>query len=314
MGEPYDRPIDRTAPIDALHPGGVLRTGPVAVSPGSKGVNVARTALRLGAKHALVGFVAGRMGEAAAAMLRDEGVELVGVDVPGELRSTLVLAEPGGRTTIINEPGPAVEPPHWDAYAATVAARVATADALVCSGSVPPGTPPDGYAGLVATARSQDVLAVVDTSGPQLAAGPDLVTPNLAEAEALLTGRSTEQVDAPDDSAERAVVAATALAERGPRLAMVTAAAAGVAVAWPDGRRWLPAPQVTVRNPAGAGDSFTAAATLALLAGAEPLEAAVAGVAAGAAAVERPLAGDLDAHRAAELTEQVRATAGFTIP
>jgi 1-phosphofructokinase family hexose kinase len=297
--------IDRTAPIDELEPGGVLRTGAVAVTPGGKGVNVVRTALRLGAEATLVGFVAGRIGDAAAGMLADEGVPLRAIAVSGELRSTAILHESSGRTTVINEPGPTIDDAHWHAYETAVEEALGAVGVLVCSGSVPPGTPEDGYARLVHAARARGVLTVVDTSGPQLAAavaaGPDLVAPNLAEAEALLAGRTDEQVDAGDDSAPRALAAAARLVLGGARVATVTAAAAGVAVAWPGGHRWVTAPRVAVRNPIGAGDSFTAAAALALASGHDPVAVAVAGVAAGAASVERALAGDLDPRRAAEL-------------
>lgn len=302
--------IDRTAPIAVLEPGAVLRTGTVAITPGGKGVNVARTSLRLGGDAVLVGFVAGRIGEAAAAMLADEGVALVPVDAPGELRSTAILQEPDGRTTVINEPGPAITAEHWTAYEGAVTRLLGERDVLVCSGSAPPGAPDDGYARLVLAARRRGARTVVDTSGAQLGpavdAGPDLVTPNLAEAEALLAGRSDEHVDAGRDSARPATEAAVALVARGARAAMVTAGAEGVAVAWPGSHRWLAAPGVEVRNPIGAGDSFAAAAAAALAAGEDVLDAAVAGVAAGAAGVERALAGDLDAERAAALRGAVR--------
>ena len=52
--------IDRTMAIDELRPGEVLRFDAVAVTPGGKGVNVARVARDLGAQAVLVGFVPGR--------------------------------------------------------------------------------------------------------------------------------------------------------------------------------------------------------------------------------------------------------------
>ena len=54
--------IDRTLSIDELRPGEVLRFERAVVTPGGKGVNVARVARELGAAAVLVGFVPGRTG------------------------------------------------------------------------------------------------------------------------------------------------------------------------------------------------------------------------------------------------------------
>jgi tagatose 6-phosphate kinase len=63
--------IDRTLTIDELRPGEVLRFERAAVTPGGKGVNVARVARDLGADAVLVGLLPGRTGVAGAALLGD---------------------------------------------------------------------------------------------------------------------------------------------------------------------------------------------------------------------------------------------------
>lgn len=102
--------IDRTLRIGELRPGEVLRFEDVAVTPGGKGVNVARVAQALGAPAVLVGFTPGHTGEACARMLADEGLALRAVRATGELRSTAVVLEHGGRVTVFNEPGPPSPP------------------------------------------------------------------------------------------------------------------------------------------------------------------------------------------------------------
>ena len=106
--------IDRTLTIAELLPGEVLRFDHVVVTPGGKGLNVARAARALGAPAVLVSFVAGHTGRAGAAMVAAEGIELRGVPSPGELRSTAVILEAGGRTTVFNEPGPQIGPAEWE--------------------------------------------------------------------------------------------------------------------------------------------------------------------------------------------------------
>ena len=306
--------IDRTLSIDELRPGEVLRFERAVVSPGGKGVNVARVARDLEAAAVLVGFVPGRTGAAGALLLADEGIALRGVDVGGELRSTAVVLERSGRVTVFNEPGPALAPEEWVRFEGVVAdaldAEGATASqrVLACSGSLPPGAPADAYARLVAVAHERGAVAVVDVGGEQLAAavadGADVVTPNLAEAEALLHGRADETVDAGDVAVvrQRALAAARALVERGAARAVVTAAEAGAAVA--DGwmARWLAAPVVSqVRNPIGAGDALVGGLSLALGQGEEFAAAVALGMACGAASVETDVAGVVVPARVAAL-------------
>jgi 1-phosphofructokinase family hexose kinase len=305
--------IDRTLTIDELRAGEVLRFERVVVTPGGKGVNVARVARELGASATLVGFVPGRTGTAAAALLGDEGLSLRGVAVSGELRSTAVILERDGRVTVFNEPGPPLGDGDWERFEAAVGEALAGHGVLACSGSLPPAAPGDAYARLVGIAREHGALSVVDVGGPQLdaalSAGADVVTPNLAEAEGLLRGRADETVHAGDRAIvrARAEAAARELVARGARHAVVTAAEAGAAVAASSGElRWLAAPAgATVRNPIGAGDALVGGLALALERGEAFDDAVAAGMATGAASVETDTAGLVVPARVAELRAAV---------
>ena len=317
--------IDRTMRLPELTPGRVLRATEVEATPGGKGVNVARAALVIGIPATLVSFLPGHTGQATAALLAEAGVRLRAVTCPGEIRSTAVLMEEGGRVTVLNEPGPPVTVELWRAYEAEIADALDGAAVIVCSGSLPPGAPHEGYAGLVTLARSRGAGAVVDVAGPALEAAlrarADVVVPNLGEAEALLQGASGEDVDAAADARPRAAAAAVELVRRGAHAAVVTAAAAGAALAVApgggragtggandrnqDGPWWLAAPPANVHNPIGAGDAFAAGLAAALARG-EPIPvAAREAVATGTAGVESPLGGDFDRARMRELLAQV---------
>jgi 1-phosphofructokinase family hexose kinase len=304
--------FDRTASLPELRPGEVLRYERVVVTPGGKGLNVARAARALGVPAALVGVLPGHTGQAAAALIAEEGVELVGVPTEGELRVSAIIREDSGRTTVLNEPGSTLSAADWEAYEAAIDAALSGRGVLVCSGSLPPGAPADAYARLVARARAAGVPGVVDTSGDALVAaiagGVDLVTPNLGEAEAAL-GRRTggEEVEAAEDARDRALDAAAALRAAGARAAVVTAAAAGAAVAEADGTvTWLTAPSPDeVVNGVGAGDVFCSALAAGIARGAPLVQAAAEGVGTATASVESPLAGDVDATRARTLTSLV---------
>jgi 1-phosphofructokinase family hexose kinase len=297
--------IDRTSRLEELRPGEVLRLHDVAVTPGGKGLNVARAAHTLGATASLVGFIPGYTGRAAAAMIAEEGLTLQGIPVSGEIRSTSIVLEVGGRATVLNEPGPRLAESDWVRLEAVIDDNLADHRVLVCSGSLPPGAPEDGYALLVARARDAGRTSVVDAAGAVLAASlsayPGVVVPNLGEAEGVLFGRVDESVDAAPDAPSRALKAALELVRRGAEAAVVTAASAGAAVAWDGEPVWLDAPRVRVVNPIGAGDVLTAALAAALERGVALVDAVREGVAAASAAVEHPVAGRFDPARMREL-------------
>ena len=149
--------IDRTLAIDELRPGEVLRFERAVVTPGGKGVNVARVArdARRG-RRARRPRCRGARASPAAALLGDEGIVVRGVEVGGELRSTAVVLERSGRVTVLNEPGPPLAPGEWERYEGVVADALRGERVLACSGSLPPGAPADAYARLVgARARAR---------------------------------------------------------------------------------------------------------------------------------------------------------------
>ena len=106
--------IDRTSTIPALRPGDVLRLRDVDVTPGGKGLNVARAALALGGQPMLVAFLPGRTGRAAGELIADEGVPLAGVIANAVFEP---LFEPGDAEALASVPA------EGDAGAAAAAAR-----------------------------------------------------------------------------------------------------------------------------------------------------------------------------------------------
>ena len=300
--------IDRTLAIDELRPGEVLRFERAAVTPGGKGVNVARVARDLGAGAVLVGFLPGRTGVAGAALLADEGIVVRGVEVGGELRSTAVVLERSGRVTVLNEPGPALAPGEWERYEGVVADALRGERVLACSGSLPPGAPADAYARLVGLAhaarragdRRRRRRAAGGGGGRRRRRGD--AEPRRGRGPAARPRRRDGRGGRVGVVRERAVAAARALVERGAARAVVTAAEAGAAVA--DGwlARWVAAPAVAeVRNPIGAGDALVGGLALALERGEEFAAAVALGMACGAASVETDVAGVVVPERVAAM-------------
>jgi 1-phosphofructokinase family hexose kinase len=261
--------IDRTIPLGEMVPGSVHRTGPATASLGGKGVNVARVARAFGRPAILAGFMPSTSAPELGILAADEGAELAGVPVPGIVRAASIFLERSGRVTVFNEPGPTVDDDDWSRLLAEVERRAAGQQTVVCSGSLPPGSPVDGYARVVGAARRAGLRSVVDSTGEVLAnalgAHPDVVSPNLAEAETLVFGPAIEGVEPEGDLVvQRALEAAQGLLPRGARNAIVSAGSHGAALADADGTLFCPAPEVSLVSPIGAGDSLVGGLVLAL--------------------------------------------------
>jgi 1-phosphofructokinase family hexose kinase len=316
--------VDRTVRLPELRPGQVIRPSRAVVTAGGKGLNVGRAWHALAHERAtLVSFRGQSDAELVDRLFAAEPVRFVGVDVPGEVRVATIYLEQSGRVTVLNEPGPEITPGDWVRYEQAVAAELAGGlhRTLVCAGSLPPGAPDDAYARMVHIGHRMGVRVVVDAARAALAsclsAGPDVVTPNLAEAEGVLGGLSHEAVDeAGLDVPRRAGAAVRALCELGPRSAAVTAGAAGTAygeVASRAGKLggdiegvvWVPTLKVGVVNPIGAGDSFVAGLVYAMDGGSTGVDAVSFAVATATASVEQELAGGLDPRRVREILTQL---------
>ncbi|MET3808784.1 1-phosphofructokinase family hexose kinase [Nakamurella sp. UYEF19] len=314
--------LDITVRLPHLVPGAIARATATDTSAGGKGVNVARAATALGAGPLLTGFLPTGDGSRLEQLLHHESIAFRTVPVDGVLRVATILLEDDGRVTVINGRGAQIDSAQWANFLELIAGEAPTAQVLVCSGSLPPGLPTDAYRQLVEIGHRAGIPVIVDAA-PQvleqaLAAGPDLVSPNLSEAEGLLLGRTDgyiprrsarpEQVDEQgEDIPARAVRAAAALHAAGATRGVVTAGASGAALATRDGLWWLPAQPVQVVNPIGAGDCFAAGAALAMVSGANDVDIVRRGMATASASCETATAGRLDPVRANALFQAIQA-------
>ena len=304
--------VDRTIALAALVPGNVHRTKSAVTTLGGKGINVARVARSLEHDASILGFIPRDDGPRLRLLATEEGAELGGVDVDGATRVATILLEPSGRVTVLNEPGVEVDEARWALLLDEARAARARHATLVCSGSLPPGSPVDAYARAVRVARELALATVVDATGPVLAAAllaePDVVSPNLSEAEAVLWGRPDEVVEPTGpDVVERAARAVDELVRRGARRAVVSAGSHGAAFGAGGAVSWCRAPAVEVVNPIGAGDSLVGGLVHALERG-EPFEDAVRfALAVASASCEQARAGGIVVGRVGELLETLGA-------
>ena len=295
--------IDRTAHVERISLGEILRPLELVALPGGKGVNAARAAARLGGTVMTTGIAGGHAGHWIVEGLATEGLDPHWSFAVAEARTTYVTVDQFGASVIVYErPVPATEQEFAAFLRLLEDELLPRCGRAIVAGSIPAGIAATGHAAIVAACQRAGRPLLVDASGDgllaALEAGPDVVKIGRLEAvEAGIVSASATSLEA-----------AIALVDRGAHLAVVTDGARTVVAADAE-RTWhIGVPAVAVVNAVGSGDSFNAAISLALLDG-EPIEAAlIRGVAAGSANALALGAGMPDPRIARELEGSVTVT------
>lgn len=276
--------VDRTVEVEALVRGEVMRAHGVRVDPGGKGINVSRALATHGIPTRAVVTVGGAEGEHLVALLRGTGIEVVTVPIQGAIRSNITVVEPDGTTTKFNEPGAELSSDELNAVFDAVVMAVDSADWLVASGSLPPGTPTSVYADLVRALVGSGTRVAIDTSGPALhavlAGGPSLVKPNRDELAEVTGVRLATIADV--------VEGACRLRDRGAGAVLASLGADGAVLVDEEGAIHGQTPVVSPLSSVGAGDAMLAGF---LAGGGSGTKALTEALAWGAAAVLQPGSG-----------------------
>jgi 1-phosphofructokinase family hexose kinase len=276
---------DRLQVVPRFRPFEVNRASTVRSLAGGKGMIVGRAVRRLGATVAVHGFVGGRAGELVQEECHSLGAEDRNTPISGATRTTVVVIdEHTGGSTVVNEPGPHIEPEELVALYDQLAADLRPGDVVVSTGSIPEGCSPSFHAQVARLALEHGCQVFVDAAGTALEAtlqdlrrdpAPVVLKINdeeLATAVAA-TAPATEDlhgtVDRLVDSTGTIVVVT-----RGPQGAIWRSADRAIVVG---------APQVPVRNATGSGDCFMAGLAVALVRRRDPVQAMVLASAMGAA-------------------------------
>ena len=293
--------VDKLFEVERVEVGAIHRPLGFTQVPGGKGLNVARAAHSLGAEVRATGILAGHAGKWLEEALAAEGVLGVFAWCGGETRASLSVADRTDRgLTEFYERGTDIGPGGWARLEAVVAELLPGAAWVTLSGNLPVGAPEDGYASLIAAARSAGVRVALDARdealGRGVAARPDVVKVNAEEAAGLLGSAVVTNEDA-------AVAAREIRSRLEPEgAAIVTRGADGAMVATPDGSVLLGRLYARGPYPVGSGDAFLAGLVVALERGEDWFGATCLALGAAAANAEVAGAGRLDAVRAKQLT------------
>jgi 1-phosphofructokinase family hexose kinase len=277
--------VDRTVSITGLQRGEVQRATASRIDPGGKGVNISRALTAHKARTVAVLPAGGPEGHLLAELLAEAGIDVTIVPIEGSIRANVALVEPDGTTTKINEPGPHLSGAEVGALFASAEATLGKAPSwLVGSGSLPPGVDQDLYAELVLRCRNAGVRVAIDASGQALrnavAAGPDLIKPNLEELEELVDRSLVTLGDV--------LTASTDLVTHGVATVVVSMGRHGALLVTPSLTAHAVAAVSSPLSTVGAGDALLAGYLYATSSGSTPVDALRTGVAWGAAAVSLP--------------------------
>ena len=300
--------IDKSLSVPSFRLGHRHRTVERRALAGGKGVNIARMLKTLGQPVIATGFQGGPTGTQIVAQLGEESILHDFVRIREESRTnTSVLDPTTGEQTEINEQGPRVEPDEVEQLREKLLYLARGAAVVVFAGSLPRGIEPDFYAELVRAVHKLDVLTVVDTDGEAMRlatrAEPDVVSPNVVEAEALVGPEFGD--DADYAGAVREIVSL------GARSAIMTTRDGCWAQMLVDGapRAYrVTIPQQESVAAVGSGDAFLAGYVAARYRGSPPAECLSFGVACGAESTGRLGAGLLDVRAVDRLLADVAAS------
>jgi 1-phosphofructokinase family hexose kinase len=299
--------IDRTLAVPNFRLGRRHRAVEQTAIAGGKGVNVARALRELGRPVLATGAIGGGTGARITEFLAGEGIPNDFVAIEEESRmSTAVIDPTDGVTTEINERGPALTASEESRVVERILYLAQGARICAICGSLPRGVGLELYARLVEELRKLGVTTVVDCEGEPLRlatrAQPDLVSPNVTEAEELVGHEFGDDED--HVTGVREIVA------MGARDAIITYEGGCVALVGGDSAE-RQALRVSIEpreaiSKIGAGDAFLAGYMAGLYDGWPAEECLRFGVACGAESVRHVGAGVLDAREAERIMPEVR--------
>lgn len=246
--------LDYIMHVEHFEKNRINKTSSELLLPGGKGINVSIVLHNLGMSSTALGFIAGFTGQEIRRKLQGLGVTDDFIELPdGHSRINMKICS--HEETELNGMGPIIdEASLLKLY--TQLDRLVTGDVLVLAGSIPVSLPDNIYQDIMKRVEAKGVMTIVDARKDLLEnvleLRPFLIKPNnfeLAELFGLEELWDKQEV----------LRYAKELQERGARNVLVSMAGAGAVLAAEDGSTYeSPAPDGTVINSVGAGDSMVA--------------------------------------------------------
>ena len=274
----FNQSLDYIVSVDDFTLGRVNRTTKELVYPGGKGVNVSLVLKNLGMENTALGFTAGFTGTEIERGLKEWGCLTDFIRIPqGMSRINMKLRS--REESEINGQGPEISEEALEELYRKLDVMKQD-DVLVLAGSIPNSMPDSSYEQILARVQDRQIRTVVDATGDLLVNvlkyHPFLIKPNNHELEEIF--------NVPMDSRETIVRYAGKLQEQGAGNVLISMAGDGAILVAEDGSvQESPAPEGTLVNSVGAGDSMVAGFITGYLKSRSYEEAFHMGIAAGSA-------------------------------
>jgi 6-phosphofructokinase 2 len=189
--------IDVSTSVAKLAPFGKLRCTEPRRDPGGGGINVARVVKRLGGEAAAIYPAGGATGQLLHRLMDREEIPSLAIPASHETREDFTVFEEATKQQYrFVMPGAPLAEREWQQCLEMLGSAQPRPIFVVASGSLPPGVPENFYGRVARIAKEMGAKAIVDTSGPALAAalqqGVYLIKPNLREFQELTATKSTD--------------------------------------------------------------------------------------------------------------------------
>lgn len=270
--------IDYLVSVPDFRTGMTNRTASEQLLPGGKGINVSIVLKNLGIPSTALGFAAGFTGDEIIRRLEESGIQPAFIRLSqGFSRINFKLKSIEG--TEINGQGPKISPGEAGQLTERLS-RLKDGDILFLSGSIPASMPADTYRNILADLKDRTIQTVVDASGELLLKvleyGPFLIKPNHHELGGLF-GLELK-------TKEAVIPCGRKLQSLGARNVLISMAGDGAVLIAENGDLFTAdAPDGTLKNGVGAGDSMAAGFMAGWMESGDYAHAFCMGVAAGSA-------------------------------
>lgn len=284
----------------------VNRAVEVEVIAAGKGVNCARSVIRMGSPAFVLQFLGGETGDWIASALTKEDVPARNIQVPTPTRiCTTVIDRSSGMVTELVENAGHVDFKAVSEFKEVFEELVSKALVAVMTGTIPEGVEPSFYGDLLRMVRKYNLPTIVDAQGKSLLAAceqnPLLVKPNRQELEAATGVRCLDL-----KGLRRAI---QRLHRLGAVWVLVTQGACGALLSDGKSMTKVQPPKIKSYNPIGSGDSLSAGIAIALNDRKSMIEAVRFGIACATANAESDGYGFLNPNRVDKLLRLVKTSA-----
>lgn len=249
----FNPSLDYIVSVDDFKLGLTNRTSSELMLPGGKGINVSTVLMNLGIGNTALGFTAGFTGDEIIRRLKEMGVRSDFIQIEdGISRINVKLKSIDG--TEINGAGPVIQEDKVEELMKKLE-MLGEGDVLFLAGSIPSSMPDDMYEQIMARLDGRGVMIVVDATRDLLVNvlkyHPFLIKPNNHELGEIFGVELKTREDV--------IPYGKKLQEKGARNVLISMAGEGAVLVAEDGQVFeKPAPEGTLVNGVGAGDSMVA--------------------------------------------------------